>query len=157
GYYGDSRQNKLQEYARQHGWWDIWSVLVRKGDNNVYNKEVLALIEDRRQPEELLFRRLAMLSGASNEWNWGRFAWEHVQYLKDKAALALYQRFPELAHGPFRKHLALSGWGADGLPRFTALVLNKDDQPLIDHLASQAVLAGRYLYYDKREDKVVGP
>src|SRR5262249_23644415 len=47
----------------------------------------------------------------------------------------------------------LSGWGADGLPRFTALVLNKDDQPLIDHLASQAVLAGRDLYYDKREGK----
>ena len=43
------KQNKLLEHARKEGWWDVWGVLVRKGDNDRYNKEVLALIEDLRK------------------------------------------------------------------------------------------------------------
>jgi hypothetical protein len=154
--YSGKKPPPLQEHARRQGWWDVWSVLVRKGDNGAYNKEVLALCEDRSQPEELVFRRLVLLSGASGEWNWGRFAWQQVQYLKDRTALALYGRFPDLVRGPFRPHLALTGWGADGLPKFTAEVLRRDDHDLIDHLASQSLLVGRFPYYDKRDDKWVG-
>jgi hypothetical protein len=132
----------------------VWSVLVRKGDNDDYNKEALALVEDRTQPEELVFRRLLMLSGASSEWNWGRFAWQHVQQLKDSTAVALYERFPELARGPFRKHLTLTWAGGDELPKFTAAVLTNDDHPLIDYLASQAVRIGRYHYQVDKAEKV---
>jgi hypothetical protein len=153
-YYGAGRQGKLLEHARKQGWWDVWSVLVRKGDNDQYNKEVLALVEDRRQPEEVTFRRLALLSGASSQWNWGRFASEQIQYLKGPTALALYERFPDLVHGPFRKHLGLNPWGSDdGLAKLTTAALKKDDRVLIDFLASQAVLAGRYRYFHHRAGK----
>src|SRR5262249_35721234 len=134
------RQNRLLDHAGAQGWWDVWSVLLRKEDNARYNKEVLALVEDRRQPEELVFRRLVMLSGASSEWNWGRFAWQHVQQLTDRTALAMYQRFPELVRGPFRKHLSLTSWQSHSLPKLTAAALEQDDHTLIDYLASQAVL-----------------
>ncbi len=144
GFYGHNKQNKLLEHARGQGWWDIWSILVRKSNNEQYNEEVLALVKDRKQPDEVIFRRLVMLSGASSEWNWGRFAWQQIQYLKDNTAVALYQRFPELVQGPFRKHLSPGWWGTDNLTKLTAEVLKKDDTVVIDYLASQVVLRGRY-------------
>ena len=156
GYFGRDKQNKLLELARAEGWWDIWSVLVRKSDNNQYNAEVLALVKDRKQPEEVVFRRLVMLSGASSEWNWGRFAWQQIQFLQDKTAVALYERFPELVHGPFRKHLLPGFWGADGLPKLTEVALKKDDAVVIDHLAGQVVLRGRYAFQAENIKKVGG-
>lgn len=137
-----SRKKKkanLLELARQEHWWDVWSVLVRKQSAEAYNAEVLALVQDRRQPDEAIFRRLVMLSGASHQGNWGRFAWQQIQSLNDKTAVALYGRFPELVHGPFRKHLRLGWWDSEDLPQFTLAALAKDDQPLIDYLASQVV------------------
>jgi hypothetical protein len=156
GFYGQNKQNKLLEHAREQGWWDIWSVLVRKSDNNQYNEEVLALVKDRKQPDEVIFRRLVMLSGASSEWNWGRFAWQQIQHLQDKTAVALYERFPELVQGPFRKHLSPGWWGADNLLKLTAEVLKKDDVVVIDHLASQVVLRGRYAYQAENLKKMGG-
>lgn len=153
GYSSRNKQNKLLEHARALGWWDVWSVLVRQADNDQYNKEVLTLVEDCKQPEEVLFRRLVMLSGASSEWNWGRFAWQQIQYLKDKTAVALYARFPELVQGPFRKHLLPGWWGGNGLPKLTATVLEKDDHLLIDYLAAQAILNERYAYLAKKVEK----
>lgn len=156
GYGGRAAQSPLLEHARKEGWWDLWGVLVRKQDNEQYNQEVFTLVEDRKQPEEVLFHRLLRLSGASSEWNWGRFAWQHVQYLKDKTAVALYARFPELVHGPFRQHLRLNWWGQDTLPKFTAAVLQKDDHALIDYLTSQAVRIGRNLYEANQAEKLTG-
>lgn len=153
GYFGRNKQNKLLEHARAQGWWDIWSVLVRQADNDQYNKEVLTLVEDRKQPDEVVFRRLVMLSGASSEWNWGRFAWQQIQYLKDKTAVALYARFPELVQGPFRKHLSPGWWGSDSLPKLTAAALEKDDHLLIDYLAAQAIRTGGYPYFAKKIEK----
>jgi hypothetical protein len=150
GPFRQNKQNKLLEHAREQGWWDVWSVLVRKADNDQYNKEVLTLAKDRKQREEVVFRRLVMLSGASSEWNWGRFAWQQIQYLKDETAVALYARFPELVQGPFRKHLWPGWWGGDGLTKFTAMVLKKDDPVVIDYLASQSL---RYVYRDNKTKK----
>jgi hypothetical protein len=152
GYYGRNQQNKLLEHARGHQWWDIWSILIRKSDNKQYNEEVLALVKDRKQPDEVIFRRLVMLSGASSEWNWGRFAWQQIQYLQDKTAVALYERFPELIHGPFRKHLSLSPgwWGTDGLPKLTEMALKNEDTVVIDYLAGEMVRMGRYAYLNKK-------
>jgi hypothetical protein len=158
GLFGGGKKNKLLDLARSRGWWDMWSVLVRKGDNDQYNREVLALVEDRSQPDEVIFRRLVMLSGAAGEWNWGRFAWQQIPALKDKTAVALYGRFPELVHGPFRKHLVVSWWGGGELPKLTAAALAKDDHLLIDYLASQAVLIGHHVYYasqDKGGQKLI--
>lgn len=156
-YYGQkSKQSKLRDHAREQGWWDLWSVLVRKGENDQYNKEVLALAEDESQPDEVIFHRLVMLSGASGEWNWGRFAWQHVQQLTDRAALALYRRFPDLVRGPFRKHVVGFGWSSDHLPKFTDEVLKTDDHLLIDHLTSQAVRTGVYGYLAEKLAKPMG-
>jgi hypothetical protein len=154
GYYGQKKQNKLLEHARKNAWWDVWSVLVRKGEIDEYNKEVLALVEDRKQPDELIFRRLVMLSGAAGEWNWGRFAWQQIPALKDRTALALYRRFPELVRGPFRKHLLTGWWGEASVPHLAADVLKNDDQVLCDYLAGKALLNDRYAGYRQKTDKL---
>jgi hypothetical protein len=153
--YGQKKKNELLEYARQQGWWDVWSVLVRKGDHDQYNQEVLGLVTKRDQPDEAIFRRLILLSGASSEWNWGRFAFQQIQALKDEVATPMYRRFPELLHGPYRQHLNLLGWQANQLDNLTAAVLARDDHELIDHLAGQAVLIGRY-HYGQKNDKAIG-
>jgi hypothetical protein len=153
---GQKHQGQLLEHARANGWWDLWGLLVRKGDNEQYNKEVLALVQNRSEAEEVLFRRLILLSGASSEWNWGRFAWQQVQHLNDATAVALYRRFPDLVHGPFRRHVVINWWGADALPTLTAAVLAKDDHELIDHLASQAILLGRWGFHGAKKTEEKG-
>jgi hypothetical protein len=144
---GSKSRQQLIEDARRQGWWDLASALIRKSTNPQYNKEVQALLADRKQPDEVVFRHLASLAGPSFEWRWRRGAIEHYQPLTDVTAVALYRRFPELVHGPFRKHLGLTFWGAwKGFPDLISAAGKQEDAALLDYLASQVVLAGRSPY-----------
>jgi hypothetical protein len=58
-----------------------------------------------------------------------------------------------LVQGPFRTHLSPGWWGADGLPKLTATVLEKDDHLLIDYLAAKMVTTGRYAYLAEKVKK----
>jgi hypothetical protein len=140
-------RQRILEQARKQGWWDLTSAMVRKGDNGQYNKEVLALVNDHKQPDEVVFRRLAALSGPTFEWQWGRSAVEHYQPLKEATAVALYRCFPELVRGPFRKHLGFSFWGWKGYPDLVSAARDDDDEALLGYLACQVLLAGRNPYH----------
>ena len=62
---------KMADYAREKGWWDLWSALIRTcSSSKEFNKQVLDLVENRVLPEKNVVERLLALAGASREWNW---------------------------------------------------------------------------------------
>jgi len=130
---------KMADYARQKGWWDLWSALIRVcSGSKEFNKEVLALLEDRSLPEKSVVERLLMLAGVSREWNWAGFGLATVHQLEEPVALLLYERFSDLLRGPYKLHIQAHIWGQNYpklLDRFVAV----GDEEMIDLLASRIV------------------
>jgi len=145
GWFGRGSYGKMADYARDKGWWDLWSALIRIcAGQNEFNKEVRKLVEDRAIPEATVSERLLALAGASREWNWPGLgiSWSHQ--LEEDTALKLYERFPELVRGPFKLHVQANIWGqtySKLLNRFMAA----GDEEMIDHLASRIITrSGRW-------------
>ena len=136
---------KMADYAREKGWWDLWSALIRTcSSRKEFNKQVLELIENQSLPEADVVGRLLALAGASREWNWPGLGIASVHQLEESVALALYARFPELLRGPYKLHVQADIWGqsyTNLLSRFIAV----GDEEMIDQLASRIVTrAGRW-------------
>jgi hypothetical protein len=70
-----------------------------------------------------------------------------VQQLDEEAALLLYHRFPDLARGPFRAHLAPT-WSYERSELMEAAI-NNNDYALIDFLAARLVTRQSYGRRDK--------
>lgn len=129
---------KLLALAEERQWWDLWSGLIRTcAKPNDFNAEIRKLLDNGTRPGPSVEQRLLQLTGVSREWNFGPFGLAQVQQLDDKTAIALYDRFPALVRGPFKLNVS-STWIAE-LKQFTARVIEADDEPLIDFLASRAV------------------
>ncbi|HWQ91046.1 MAG TPA: gliding motility protein [Clostridia bacterium] len=136
---------KMADYAREKGWWDLWSALIRTCSSaREFNKHVLDLVEDRILPEKDVAERLLALAGASREWNWPGLGIATVHQLEESVALALYTRFPDLLRGPFKLHVQANLWGQS----YTKLLnhfITIGDEEMIDHLASRIVTrSGRW-------------
>jgi hypothetical protein len=148
-FYG-RQPGKLLDFARQKGWLDLWSNLVRVCENfEEYNKVIDGLLADRKLSDEKAFHRLLLLAGPSREWNFGREGFAQVHPLTDKTAAALYQRFPDLLHGPFQAHLILQhGWRVE-YPKLTAAAIKAQDEALLDYLAGLAVVRAQWPWEGK--------
>src|ERR1051325_10770520 len=86
---------KMADYAREKGWWDLWSALIRVCSRpKESNKEVMALLEDEKLPEKEIVQRLLLLAGVSREWNWAGFGLAAVHQLEEQVALKFNERFP---------------------------------------------------------------
>jgi len=130
---------KMADYARQKGWWDLWSALIRVcSGSKEFNKEVNALLEDRSLPEKTVVERLLMLAGVSREWNWAGFGLATVHQLEEPVALLLYERFPDLLRGPYKLHIQAHIWGQN-YPRLLDRFVAVGDEEMIDLLASRIV------------------
>jgi len=130
---------KMADYARQKGWWDLWSALIRVcSGSKEFNKEVNALLEDRSLPEKTVVERLLMLAGVSREWNWAGFGLAIVHQLEEPVALLLYERFPDLLRGPYKLHIQAHIWGQN-YPRLLDRFVAVGDEEMIDLLASRIV------------------
>ena len=56
---------KMADYAREKGWWDLWSALIRTcSSSKEFNKQVLELVENRILPEKNVVERLLALAGS---------------------------------------------------------------------------------------------
>jgi hypothetical protein len=130
---------KMADYARERGWWDLWSALIRTCSGlKEFNQEVAALVGHRSLPDTEAIERLLALAGASREWNWPGLGIATVHQLEEAVALALYMRFPELVRGPYKLHVQANMWGktySKLLQHFIAV----GDEEMIDHLASRIV------------------
>lgn len=137
--FGKDGFRKLRDFAAEQRWWDLWSALIRVSANaKEFNSAVLDLVQNRMLPDGELLVRLRYLAGISREWNWGRFGLAATHQLNDATAVALYQRYPELARGPFRQHLQASAWGLR-YDRFVDAVVLAEDDAMIDFLASRFI------------------
>jgi hypothetical protein len=131
-------ERALVELARKNEWLDLWAGLLRVvADRKDYDRAVRALVKDRERPVPEVVRRLELLAGVSRELNFGRFGLAAVQSIGDATAVALYERFPDLLRGPFRKQLFV-GWH-EGYELITRAALEARDEELIDYLASRVV------------------
>ncbi len=136
---GRGSYGKMADYAREKGWWDLWSALIRTcSSGKEFNKHVIGLLENHSLPEKDVVERLLALAGASREWNWPGLGITTVHQLEESVALALYSRFPDLLRGPYKLHVQANMWGQNYtklLDHFIAV----GDEEMIDHLASRLV------------------
>ena len=130
---------QITDLARRGGWLELWAGLVGACASAAeYDREVMSLVQDQSTPEPALLQRLVSLAGAGS----GSVRQRRRKPLSDATLLALYDRFPELARGPFRPQLEPS----PSRPR-SALIekaIERLDDELIDVVASRlAVRAER--------------
>jgi hypothetical protein len=145
GWFARGSYGKMADFAREKGWWDLWSALIRMCSSpKEFNKQVLELVEDRSLSEKDVVARLLALAGASREWNWPGLGIAAVRQLEESVALALYTRFPDLLRGPFKLHVQANIWGQNYTKLLTHFITVGDEE-MIDHLASRIVTrSGRW-------------
>lgn len=128
---------KLMELARQRQWFDLWSALLRTcASNDEFESEVKAVLNGGLSDHDKE-RRLALLGGVGEEWNFGPFSMARVRPLKDALAQALYARFPELLRGPLKANLVAGYW--ESYPGLLDRAIAAGDEELLDFLASRLV------------------
>ncbi|MGO8872306.1 MAG: gliding motility protein, partial [Acidimicrobiales bacterium] len=92
GWYGSSPE-PLLELARQRGWWDLWSAVVRSANVPKYfNEETRRVLEEAGLDDTTRVERLRTLAGVSREWNWPGVGLARVHALQDDIATRLYRR-----------------------------------------------------------------
>jgi hypothetical protein len=128
---------QMAELARRGAWLELWAALLGScASATEYDREVMSLVQDQVTPEPELFKRLAALASAGTGPGGRR------KPLRDDTLLALYERFPELARGPFRPQLEPS----PSRPRSGLIekAIARVDEELIDLVAARlAVRAER--------------
>ena len=129
----------LLELSQREGWLDLSAALLRCCASAAeYDRAVAALVADRDADEAQLRQRLLHLSGAGPD---AAAASRHIA-LREATLVALYERFPHLARGPFRRQLEPSV--SRPLSGLLESALAHRDEELIDHLCARlAVRAER--------------
>jgi hypothetical protein len=145
GWFTRGSYGKMADYAREQGWWDLWSALIRTCSGpKEFNKEVLVLLENRALPEQAIIERLLALAGVSREWSWPGLGIATVHQLDESVALKFYERFPDLLRGPYRLHIQGHIWGQT-YPKLLEAFIAGGDEEMIDLLASRIVTrSGRW-------------
>ncbi len=158
GGWRDRKGEKAKQYAElaaQKGWWDLWAAAIRATARN-------ELFNSRRQrpPARAASGQGAdagtppRLGGVSREWNWPGFGLAVVHTLNDDIAAELYEKYPQLVHGPFKPHV-LPRWH-QGFPKLLAAVQRARDEDLEDLLASRYVTRAEARYFrSKGVDRVL--
>lgn len=127
--------DQLIELANQKDWLDLWAALLRRhASSKEYNKAVL---ETLRLSDSVARRRLCLLAGIGQEWNFGGLGLATAQGLSDKVAIQVYQRFPELLRGPLKVQLN-PNW-SETYSKLIDLLMEHNDEELLDYLASRFV------------------
>jgi hypothetical protein len=135
----------LIRFAREREWWDLWAAAIRASNvSKLFNDEVAGLLDDRRIAEDVRGERLRALAGVSREWNWPGVGLAWVHSLDDNIAVRLYERYPELVHGPFKPHVVPRWW--QGGPKLLAAAQAAGDEDLVDLLASRYITRAAWPY-----------
>ncbi len=145
GWFTRGSYGKMADYAREKGWWDLWSALIRTCSGpREFNREVSALLETQTLPDQAIIERLLALAGVSREWNWPGLGIAAVHQLDEPVALTFYQRFPNLLRGPYKLHIQGHIW-RQTYARLLDAFLAARDEDMIDLLASRIVTrSGRW-------------
>lgn len=135
----DDGVKSLLALAEREQWWELWSAVLRSaGSPGRFDSAVEALVKDRVLSEDDVRRRLALLSGASREYNFGPWGLAQVHPLSDRTAVELYARFPDLVRTAFKPHVG-ARWGKPYGDLVDAARTARDEE-LLDYLASRVLL-----------------
>ena len=134
-----SGYQQLIELSERQDWSELWAALLRSCATAAeYDRAVMALLADRDSEESGVRQRLLLLAGIGP----AAAASPRLLPLRDGTLVALYQRFPHLARGPFRRQLEPSP--VRPLSGLFQSAIEHGDQDLIDHLSARlAVRAER--------------
>jgi hypothetical protein len=134
-----SGYQQMVELSGRKGWWQLWAALLRSCASAAeYDRAVMALLADHDSEESGVRQRLLLLAGIGPE----AAAPARLISLRDATLVALYQRFPHFARGPFRRQLEPSP--ARPLSGLIEAAIEQRDDDLIDHLSARlAVRAER--------------
>lgn len=137
GWFGD-KPEPFVELAEKNGWWDLWAAAIRGSHNaKLFNRALDKLLDDESllKPERL--SRLRALAGVSREWNWPGFGIAKLHNLEDDVAVKLYQRYPDLARGPFKPSVLPTWWSTNF--KLLDAAIAAQDESLVDAMASRIV------------------
>jgi hypothetical protein len=131
-----SGYEEMLELAHRRGWWQLWATLLAAcAPPAQYDREVMALVSDAQTADAELRQRLLVLAGVWAPLHTGAPHKRVARALKEDTLLALYERFPHLARGPFRTQLDPSA--SRPLSRLIDLALERRDAELVDHFAAR--------------------
>jgi hypothetical protein len=134
----------ILKLAEAREWWDLWSGLMRVAGKRAEFSGAVARWVKSNLPEPVKRERLLALAGVSREWNLPGFGLASTHQLEEDAALLLYDRYPDLVHGPFRQHIQGHRWG-ETFPKLLDRFLANADEEMIDLAASRAATSfGRW-------------
>lgn len=127
---------KLLALAEQRGWLELWGALMRAcATPKEFEKAVLACLE---QPSPEGKRKLLLLAGAGLELNLPGLGLARILPLSDRAACAVYAKYPEVLRGAMRAQLVPGG--KDAYDKLIGRLLEAGDEGLLDFLASRLVV-----------------
>ncbi len=140
GFFGRGEYGDLLRIAYDRGYDTLWAGLLRHAaPPKDWNAEVRRLAEVRRDGGDAR-RRLLLLAGAGRELSLPGLGLARLQPLEDDTAVLLFERYPELLRGPFKRNI-FGGWHQP-YTKLVARVLAEGDELLIDFLASRFVTRG---------------
>jgi hypothetical protein len=134
----------LIKLAEGREWWDLWSGLMRVAGKRAEFSAAVKRWVTSNLPEPVKRERLLALAGVSRAWNLPGLGIASTHQLEEDAALLLYDRHPDLVHGPFRQHIQGHRWG-EAFPKLLDRFLANADEEMIDLAASRAATSfGRW-------------
>lgn len=143
----------ILKLAEEREWWDLWSGLMRTAGNRAEFSAAVARWIESNLPEAAKRERLLALAGVSREWNLPGLGIAAIHQLEERTALLLYERYPDLVHGPFRQHIQGHRWG-ETFPELLDRFLANADEEMIDLAASRlATSFGRWGNAPKQIDQ----
>lgn len=140
---------RLSALAEDKGWLELWAGLLRTCSKpKEYDKAVMAILKPSDAEAK---KRLRLIAGVGQEWNFGNFGFASINHLSDKLAVAIYQKYPELVRGPLKSQIS-PNWN-ETYPKLIDLLLEHQDTEMTDYLASRLVTrSGNW-----GEDKLLKP
>jgi hypothetical protein len=154
--WGRGSPDAILDLARERGWWDLWTAVVRSGwDPKRFNRAIEELLDDKHLDDATRIERLRALAGVSREWNWPGVGLARVHSLEDEVATRLYLRYPQLVRGPFKPNAVPTWW--QGGPQLLAAAQKAGDDDLVDLLASRYLTRARYegAWFGKEQDAII--
>ena len=141
--WGLARQREAKGFAEllalayERGWLDLWAALLRtSATQDLFDGAVKRLVRSTGVPEDDIRRRLLLIAGPGREAHLPGLSLAQIKPLDEATALELYRRFPELARGPFRMHMA-PGWHS-AYAAVAKIAIERGDDELVDFLAARA-------------------
>jgi hypothetical protein len=125
---------ELAELAAERAWWDVWTVTIRSQFGwQEFNTLIETWLDDTSRPQWETAALLTRIAGT----HMGQGEWRRIVHFTEPVGLAFYDRFPELARGPFIDHY-VAGF-RQTYQNVAARAAESGDTAMVDLLTARAL------------------